>query len=90
MKPLLVYLLLINALELLLMLTDKFNAKNKLRRIPEAALVSIAILGGSIGGMTGMYMARHKTRHPKFSVGFPIMAIVQTLLLVYISVTEQI
>lgn len=67
------YLLLINALSFLLMLSDKIRAKKKARRIPEATLLWIAALGGSLGATAGMYLCRHKTRKPKFSVGLPVL-----------------
>ena len=81
MKPLLVYLFLINALALLLMLADKHNAKNKLWRIPERSLLGIAVLGGSLGCLMGMYAARHKTKRPKFYRGVPILLAVHILLM---------
>lgn len=84
MKPLLIYLFIVNALGALLMLTDKFRAKNNLWRIPEAALMSIALLGGSLGCITGMYAAHHKTRHIKFSLGLPLILVVQIVLLAVI------
>jgi len=74
------YLLLINALAFLLMLSDKISAKKKARRIPEATLLWIAALGGSLGATAGMYLCRHKTRKPKFSVGLPMLISVHILL----------
>ncbi len=75
------YLLLINALSFLLMLSDKVRAKKKARRIPEATLLWIAALGGSLGATAGMYHCRHKTRKPKFSIGLPVMTALHILLL---------
>ena len=50
MKTLLLfYLLIINALGLLIMLADKEKAKKHLWRIPESTLLTVAALGGSIG-----------------------------------------
>ena len=68
MQILSIYLSLINALALLLMLADKHKAKKKLWRIPEATLMTVAALGGSVGSLLGMYTVRHKTKHPKFTV----------------------
>ena len=73
----LIYLLLMNALGFAVMLLDKFFAKNKMRRIPEATLMGIAVIGGSAGCLCGMYTVRHKTRHVKFTVGIPIIMAVQ-------------
>lgn len=73
----LLYLLIINAVGFLLMLVDKLKAKKNLWRIPEATLMTIAALGGSIGSLIGMYTVRHKTKHLKFTLGIPLILAVQ-------------
>jgi uncharacterized membrane protein YsdA (DUF1294 family) len=80
MKYLFLYLLLINALGFLLMLIDKQKARKKKWRIPEATLIGVAALGGSIGSLMGMYTFRHKTKHKKFTIGIPAILIAQLLL----------
>ena len=77
MKYLILYFLIINALGFLLMLVDKHKARKNKWRIPEATLMGVAALGGSIGSLLGMYTARHKTRHLKFTVGIPLILIAQ-------------
>ena len=84
MKYILLYLLLINAVGFLLMLIDKFKAKKNLWRIPEATLMTVAALGGSIGSLLGMYTVRHKTKHIKFTVGIPAILILQIALVLFI------
>ena len=84
MKILLVYLLLINAAGFLLMLIDKIKAKKNLWRIPEITLLTAAILGGSIGCLMGMRLFRHKTLHPQFSIGIPVIIALQAVLTVLI------
>ena len=84
MKILLVYLLTVNAAGFLLMLVDKFKAKRNLWRIPEATLMGVAIAGGSVGSLLGMYAVRHKTLHPKFSVGIPLILAMQIITAVVI------
>ena len=84
MKLLYIYLLLINAVGFMLMLTDKFCAKNKMRRIPEATLVGVAVIGGSLGSLLGMYAVRHKTKHRKFTIGIPVILVLQVLLYILI------
>lgn len=84
MKYFWAYLILINALSFLLMLVDKFKAKKKLWRIPEATLMGGALLGGSVGALLGMYLARHKTRHPKFAVGIPVILAFQLAVLIFL------
>ena len=82
MKPLFIYLLIINALGFALMLVDKFKAKENLWRIPERTLIGVALLGGSVGCLWGMYAARHKTKHPKFTIGIPVILAVQIMVFV--------
>lgn len=77
MDPMLVYLLLVNALGFLLMLADKHKARKNLWRIPESTLFTVALLGGSPGVLAGMYTARHKTKHPSFTLGIPVILAVQ-------------
>lgn len=74
----LLYLLLINATGFILMLLDKQRARKKRWRIPERTLMTLALLGGSLGCLIGMYTVRHKTRHPKFTIGIPLILLLQT------------
>ena len=80
MKVFYLYLLIINAAGFLLMLVDKFKARRGLWRIPEATLMGVAALGGSLGSLIGMYLVRHKTQHPKFTVGIPVILVIQIIL----------
>ena len=80
MKYVLLYLFLVNAAGLLFMLADKHRARKKQWRIPEATLMGIAAMGGSIGSLLGMYVFRHKTRHPKFYIGIPVLLVIQLCL----------
>ena len=80
MKTLLcLYLLIINALGLLIMLADKEKAKKHRWRIPESTLLTVAVLGGSVGCYAGMRLFHHKTRKPKFYIGVPVIFAVQVL-----------
>ena len=81
---LLLYLLIINALGFALMLADKWKARKNLWRIPEATLMAVAALGGSVGSLLGMYAVRHKTKHLKFTVGIPLLLGLQLLLAVFL------
>jgi len=85
MKPLLVYLLLINAAGFLLMLTDKYKAKKNLWRIPEATLMAVAVIGGSLGSLLGMQLVRHKTKHLKFALGIPLILAIQIVLAILLT-----
>lgn len=81
---LLLYLVIINAAALLLMLADKRRARKNLWRIPERTLLLSAALGGSLGSLAGMYLFRHKTLHPKFTIGVPLILAAQVILAVVI------
>ena len=78
------YLVLVNALAFLLMLVDKLKARKGAWRIPEATLMGIAALGGSIGAICGMYLFRHKTRHLKFTLGLPLILVLQVSVICFI------
>ena len=68
------------------MLADKRKARKKKWRIPESTLMLVALIGGSIGCLSGMYLFRHKTRHPKFTVGVPLILALQVVFAVWILV----
>lgn len=59
---------------------DKLKAKKRGFRIPEATLFLIAIIGGSIGSILGMYLFRHKTRHRSFIIGMPVILAIQIII----------
>ena len=84
MTYLLIYLLIINAAGFLLMLADKYKAKKGLWRVPESTLMTTAALGGSLGCLIGMYLARHKTLHLKFTLGVPAILIAQVALAAFL------
>ena len=71
------YLLVINLLLFALMGIDKQKARMGAWRIPERTLFLTAALGGSIGGILGMQVFRHKTKHLSFKLGFPAILIAQ-------------
>ena len=77
------YLILMNLIGFALMGIDKHKAIKGAFRIPEATLFVVAIIGGSIGSILGMYTFRHKTRHKKFVYGMPAVLLVQ-LLIIYL------
>lgn len=83
-KILIVYLVIINILSLTVIYIDKVKARKKKWRVPERNLIGLAILGGSLGTIIGMYSFRHKTKHIKFTLGVPAIILVQfSLLLLY-------
>lgn len=81
---LIVYLMLINLIGFAAMALDKRRAIRHKWRIPERTLFLIALLFGSIGVLTGMYVFRHKTKHLSFSIGIPAILVAQLLLLSFL------
>lgn len=79
---LLSYFAVVNFIGFALMGIDKYKATKRAFRIPEATLFVVAIIGGSIGSILGMYTFRHKTRHRAFVFGMPFILIVQIVLLI--------
>lgn len=74
------YLAMINFIGFALMGIDKYRAKKRAFRIPEATLFIVAIIGGSAGSLIGMYLFRHKTRHRSFVFGMPLILLLQIAL----------
>ena len=60
-----------------LMRHDKKLSRRHGHRIPERTLFLLAIFGGALGGVLGMQIFRHKTQHPNFYLGFPLLTLVQ-------------
>ena len=71
------YLIIINAVAFIVYGIDKYKAKKAKWRIPEATLLMLAVLGGSIGAWTGMRVWHHKTMHKKFKYGVPAILLIQ-------------
>ena len=77
------YFFIINLIGFLAMGIDKYKAQRELWRIPEGTLITIALIGGSIGAIIGMKCFRHKTKKLKFSVGLPTILISEVFLVIY-------
>ena len=72
-----------NAL-LCLLPTGRKKAKQGSWRIPEATLLILALIGGSIGALLGMKVWRHKTQHKKFKYGLPLILLAQIAIIYFI------
>ena len=82
--PLTIYALAVNIGALCLFYSDKRRAKMGKFRIPEAALMLLPIFGGALGGVMGMLMFRHKTRHRLFNVCLPLLLILDLAVILLI------
>lgn len=67
-----------------MMYIDKRKAKKGTYRISEKALFISALLLGGIGTYIGMYKFRHKTKHTFFTVGIPVVIVINVFCIYYI------
>ena len=77
----LIYLAVINVVTFIMYGIDKWKAKRSKWRIREAALLGLAVLGGSIGAWLGMKVWHHKTMHKKFKYGIPLILVAQIVII---------
>lgn len=78
------YLIFINIISFLSMFIDKKKAIKRKWRIKESTLFLLSFIGGSLGVLLGIYSFRHKTKHIKFTLGIPLILIVQVSLFFFI------
>lgn len=82
MKYFLIYIILVNIVTFITYGIDKFKAKKHKWRISESALIGLAAIGGFVGAFAGMQMFRHKTKHLKFVIGIPVIAVLWIIAIV--------
>lgn len=80
-KLLVFYLLVINIVTLVLFGIDKIHAVEHRSRIRIITLLGLAFFGGSLGALVAMYAFRHKTRKDYFSVGIPLIIVMQIIVI---------
>lgn len=64
------------------MALDKYKAKKNKWRIPEMTLFMITFLGGGIGTIFAMHAFHHKTQKWYFKYGFPIILILEVMIII--------
>lgn len=77
----------VNLLTFLIYGLDKLLAIKGRRRIPEATLLTLSFLAGSLGAMLGMALFHHKTdarAHPAFVWGVPLMYLFELTAAIYL------
>ncbi len=79
-------LIIINLWTMLRFWQDKAWARQGERRIPEADLLGLAIIGGTPGALLARHLFRHKTRKQPFSTYLYLIGVVQLGLVVGIFV----
>jgi uncharacterized membrane protein YsdA (DUF1294 family) len=83
----LLYFGVVSLVSAIVTVADKMYAKKAgHRRIPESTLISYAAFGGSLAMLLTMLLIRHKTKHPKFMVGIPLILLFQAVILLWITV----
>ncbi len=88
-KIVIIYLVITNVVTFFIYGIDKLKAKKSKWRIREAALLGLAVLGGSIGAWLGMKVWHHKTLHKKFWFGIPAIIIIQLLIICYFTLYQK-
>lgn len=83
-KIIISYVIIINVITLIMYGIDKWKAKHSKWRIPEATLLIMAAVGGSIGAWTGIKLFHHKTLHKKFKYGVPAIFLIQLGIVVFV------
>lgn len=78
------YIIIINIISFFIMLYDKKQAIYNNFRISEKTIFIVSLLLGGIGTYVGMYVFRHKTKHLKFTIGIPIVIILNIISVFYI------
>lgn len=76
-KIIISYVIIINVITFIMYGLDKWKARHSKWRIPEATLLIMAAIGGSIGAWTGIKLFHHKTLHKKFKYGVPAIFLIQ-------------
>ena len=83
-KIIISYVIIINVITLMMYGIDKWKAKHSKWRIPEATLLIMAAVGGSIGAWMGIKLFHHKTLHKKFKYGVPGIFLIQLGIILFI------
>lgn len=78
----LIYLSAVSLVTFTVTALDKIFAKKKMRRVPEATLLTLALFGGAVSEYVTMRLIRHKTLHKKFMVGLPVIIVLQAVSIV--------
>ena len=77
-----IYIGIISLLTFLMYGADKQKAKKHKWRIPEKILLGMCIVGGFLGGLLGMQVFHHKTKHWYF-YAINILALILWVFIIY-------
>ncbi|WP_345992777.1 DUF1294 domain-containing protein [Chryseobacterium sp. Chry.R1] len=77
------YLLAINLVCFFIFGIDKRKAKMHQRRISENILLALTLFGGSVGGIFGIFIFRHKISKKSFLLRFCAVLVIQMVLVYF-------
>ena len=77
MKYAVAYIIIVNILAFCLYGIDKSAAIKQKQRIPNRVLLLMAVIGGSLGALAGMYIFRHKTKKWYYTITVPVLLMIQ-------------
>ncbi|MBQ3369736.1 MAG: DUF1294 domain-containing protein [Mogibacterium sp.] len=77
MKAVVIYLVIINIVAFCMYGLDKSAAIKQKERIPNKVLLFMAVIGGSVGALAGMYTFRHKTKKWYYTLTVPVILMLQ-------------
>ncbi len=77
-----IYWAIISAVTVIATVYDKHSARMGGRRVSEAMLILLALLGGGVAELIVMKKIRHKTLHKKFMIGLPLIIVLHIAIVV--------
>ena len=83
MKILIIYLIIINIITFAVFAWDKLAAIKGQWRVRESTLLGLTFIGGSLGALAAMLLARHKIRKPTFAVGVPFALVIHMAFVIW-------
>lgn len=87
-KYIVAYIIIINVITYIVYAYDKNQAKKHKWRVRESTLLFLAFAMGSVGALAAMYITIHKTKHKKFTIGVPLLLILNIIILIFLKTIE--
>ncbi len=85
LKIILLYYICISLITAVVTFYDKKAAKKfPKRRVREATLFLLALLGGALAEFLVMKKIRHKTKHKRFMIGLPVIIVIHIILFILV------
>ncbi len=81
---LIIFIIAINIITFITFGIDKLLAIKNRSRIPIVTLLGMSLIGGTIGGLLAMYLFRHKTKKDYFTIGLPLIGVMQIVITLFL------